>query len=262
MEGNPRPKSSLVPALLSAAAVIAFVAVMTMVIRSIEQKQPQPQLHIGAARTPDPMAIFNSPSPYTRATLDETNALLTSTATSITAQVAGPSGGAGVTVNFNGAEVTRSAAGKRILPRTVTVTTAVHAASYKTGAGNALVVTGTYGGSSVTENLLLTLTNGGETIRGTLLYDDPTQITIAIPGQNDALGSWTFGEGSIGTPPGGALRGIKALSAATSVVCHGMDGKYDTLNLPALVVEPVVCARLSVTGGGDTTTAVGFTVYP
>lgn len=208
-----------------------------------------------------PQDLQSSPKPYTRATLDDKTGLLGATNTAITAAVFGPSGGVGVTSAFAGAEVTANAAGKRIFPRTLTITTAVHASTYKTGAPNALVATGLVTDAlgvtaTVSENFLLTLTNGGETIRGSILWDDPTQVSVAVPAQNDALGSWTVGVGDIGCPRGGTLRGIKAHAAGT-ILLKGQDGFIDGAVMGADTIEPTNFSRLLALG----TTAVGVTVY-
>lgn len=213
-----------------------------------------------------PQDLFASPKPYTRTTFDDKVALLGSTATSTGAVLLGPSGGPGVTTAFAGSEVTAKTNGKRILPRTITLTTSTHAGSYKTGAGNPWTVSGTVNGVPTTEPLLLTQANGNETIRGVQLWDDPTQVTIANAGQNDALGAVTVGLGDIGAPKNrdgsGSLRGFKP-HATGSVVVMGDDGKYDTqVIVNAGLAEPVNAARICVTGGGDTTTTMGITVYP
>lgn len=212
-------------------------------------------------KSPRPTDLFPSPASFSRAVVDDPTGLLAATATSVSAQIAGPTGGVGVTQNYAGQEVTKKTAGKRILPRSLTVTTGAHAGTYKVGAGNPLVVTGTYGGLLQTENILLVATGGGEIIRGALLYDDPTLCTVSIPGQNDALGTIAVGVADIGAPPEGAIRGVKAMTAG-SLVVQGQDGKFDTLTLPVQgPPEWVTVARVCAVGGGDTTTAVPLTVY-
>jgi hypothetical protein len=157
----------------------------------------------------NPFDLGSSPGSFQRDALEDDDGLLTATSSSVSAILAGPAGGPGVTVSLVGAEVTFAAALRRILPRTVMFTTTVHAASWKTGAGNPIVVVGTYGGKLQTENLLLTLTNGGDIIRGVLPYDDPTQCTFAIPGQNDALAQFKIGVSALVAPKGKSFRGFR-----------------------------------------------------
>jgi hypothetical protein len=207
----------------------------------------------------DPQDLYASPKPYTRTTIDDKTGLLTTPATSpdTTPLLLGPSGGVGVTNAFDGAEVTAGASGKRVFPRTVTVTTAAHAASYKTGAGFPLVVTGTINGvAGQTESLLLTQTNGNETVRGTKFWDDPTAVTISVPVQNDALGAFTAGVGDIGGPSAKALRGFKAHASGT-VRVKGQDGKIDDAVMAAGAVEPTGFSSIVAVG----TSAIGITVY-
>jgi len=122
---------------------------------------------------------------------------------------------------LNGAAVV---AGALTAPHNVTVTTAVHAATYKTGAPNALVVTGTeyFTHLPVSEALVLTAAGGGETISGIVLFDAAT-ISIAVPAQNDALGAFSFGTGT-------AVAGTQHVidTAAETVLGTTADAKVDT----------------------------------
>lgn len=212
--------------------------------------------------SPDSGALYGSPLPYTRALVDDVAALLAAAASVVTPQVLAPAGSPGVTQPFAGAEVTRKAAGRRILPRTITITTTAGVGAFKIGAGNPLVVTGTVGGVTTVENILLTIVNGGEIVRGLVLFDDPTLVSIAVPAQNNALGTLGVGIGDIGAPFGGVIRGIKAM-AAGNVVVKGQDGKFDTVVLPVQgSPEWVQCVSVCAVGGGDTTTALPITVYP
>lgn len=194
--------------------------------------------------------------PFTRSTFDDVAGIKTSVATAITQQIYGTGGTA-----LDGNEVTFKTAGRRLRPRSVTITTAAHTGSYKTGGGNAIVVTGTYKGAAVSENLSLTAANGGETVRGAQLFDDPTLVVITVPGQNDALGSFQFGVGDIGGSGGKEFRAVKAHASATLVVRDG-DGVYEKLVVSSQAVEPVIFARLCVVAAGVTTTAsIGVTLY-
>jgi hypothetical protein len=205
----------------------------------------------------DPQDLQSSPKPFTRATIDDKTGLLGSTTSSTSAAKFGPSGGAGVTNAYAGAEVTKKTAGNRITSRSLTVTTASHAGSYKIGAGNPLTLTGTTKGvAGVTETLLLTAVNGNETIRGATLWDDPTLVTVDVPGQNDALGAFSVGVGDIGGPLGASIRGFK-VHADGSVVTKGQDGFIDTAVMVANAVEPSNLERVVASG----TSAVGITVY-
>lgn len=206
----------------------------------------------------NPQDLYASPRPYTRTTIDDKTGLLTTPATSpdTTPLLIGPSGGVGVTNAFDGAEVTAKAANKRILPRTVTITTSAHNGTYKTGGANALVVTGVVNGKADTESINLTAANGGETVRGAKFWDDPTQVTISVPVQNDALGAFTAGVGDIGGIGGSALRGFKAHAAGT-VRVKGQDGFVDDAVMTIGAVEPTGFASISAIG----TSAIGITVY-
>ena len=95
---------------------------------------------------------------------------------------------------LNGANIV---AGALTAPRNVSVTTAVHAATYKVGAPNAIVVSGIdyYTKLPVSEALILVAAGGGETISGVVLFD-AASISIAVPAQNDALGAFEFGTGT------------------------------------------------------------------
>jgi hypothetical protein len=120
------------------------------------------------------------------AVLSSANSIVTSTATSVTP----------VTFTAGSGFASTTAGVQGLVSRLISVTTAAHAGSYKTGAANAIVVTGTdYNNNVVTDTLVLTAANGGETITGVVPMMTVTKI--AIYGQNDALGAWTFGVGDI-----------------------------------------------------------------
>lgn len=203
------------------------------------------------------MRVGSAPSPrvwtYTTAQLNEVNALKTSVATAV---------GASVISAFDGTE-----GGQPRNPRTVTVTTTANPGSYKTGAGNPIVVTGLRGGAVVTENLLLTNAGGGETIRGTQLFD--TVTSIAVPGQNDAGGHFQFGYGDVGCQKGSSFAAIKG-NAAGTIRLGFSSTKTDSDSVPVAqnTLEPIAFERViadqATSGygtGGGTATSVGFTVY-
>lgn len=96
--------------------------------------------------------------------------------------------------NLNGAVmsgVTGQFAGG--LPRAVSVTTTVNAGTYVVA--TPIIVTGVEWrtGKSVQQTLTLTLANGGETINGSVMFSDAFPITVSVPAQVDAGGTFAFG---------------------------------------------------------------------
>lgn len=201
-----------------------------------------------------PQDLFGSPGTFTRGTVDDLSGLLTATASSTSATVYGPGNTA-----YNATEATLKAAGYRVAPRTLTISTAAHAGSYKTGAGNKLTATGTVAGVTTSEDILLTAANGGETIRGAVAFDDPTLCVVSIPGQNDALGSFRIGVGDI-CAVGSCFRSVKGHSAGV-IVFQGDDGAIDSLPVAAHAIEPVCVRRVKAAAVGGNTTNVGVTLY-
>lgn len=118
--------------------------------------------------------------------LPVTNSIKTSIAT-----VAGPASYSGA--GLNGA----IGAAAMELPRTVSVTTSAHAASYV--AGSTITFTGTdKDGNVLIEALALVATGGGETIVGVKGFMQITQIDVQA--QADTLGTFTFGTQDIVVP--------------------------------------------------------------
>jgi hypothetical protein len=146
-------------------------------------------------------------------------------------------------------------AGAIDFPKTISVTTSVHAASYKTGALFPIVVTGTDKDANViSESLLLTQTNGGETISGDLGF--ATVTNIHVPAQNDALGAFTFGVRDIVYP----FRSVRGGGAATTTVKVGYEGGHTDKLVMAYAgqLEPVLPQRIYDDGN---TTSWPVTVY-
>jgi len=139
-----------------------------------------------------------------------TNSIVTSLATTASPVV------------LSGAGLTGANAGTLVVPQNVTVTTAVHASSYVL---TPIVVTGTdVNGSVMTENLSLTLVNGGETISGSKAFY--TITSISLPAQVDTLGSWTFGTKNY--YPGALVLEIRVKTAGTLHVAYN-GGFTDTV---------------------------------
>jgi hypothetical protein len=114
---------------------------------------------------------------------------------------------------LNGAEIV---AGQLTAPHNASITTAPHAGSYAIGPMSPIVVTGVeyYTGQIVSEALLLTNVNGGETIDGVVLFDADT-IQYAAPAQADALGHFEFGTGD--KAPGTQHAIVAALTDASQI---------------------------------------------
>lgn len=143
------------------------------------------------------------------------NAIVTTLATSAAPQTVNGAG-------LNGAQ----AGGPFPLPRTVSVTTAAHAGSYKTGAGNVITVKGTdKTGASVQDVLTLTQVNGGETVATAQAFATVTEIDI--PAENDALGSFTFGVFDVVTQ----FRGVRVGTPNSGFVHYTcqLDGSKDRI---------------------------------
>lgn len=120
----------------------------------------------------------------------DTDGLVTSFATS-TSQVV--KSGAGL----NGALASGGAiAGSEA--RNVSVTTSASPGTYRTGASYPIVVTGKHWitGKTISESLILTAANGGETINGKVMFKAGEAISSAIPGQVNALGAMEIGCGT------------------------------------------------------------------
>lgn len=106
------------------------------------------------------------------------NSIVTSLATATTPTV------------LNGAGLTGTTGGVLQLSQNVTVTTTSSATTYDTT--DPIVVKGTdINGQLITENLLLTMAGGGETVTGKLAFFTITEIDI--PAQVTTSGAFTFG---------------------------------------------------------------------
>lgn len=136
-------------------------------------------------------------------------------------------------------------------PRYASVTTGAHAATYKTGSTHAIVVTGTYGGATVTENLLLTNAGGGETIVGDQPFD--TITSIFVPAQNDALGTFQFGVDGVASKMRSderlVFRAVRANAAGN--VKMGFETYTDTVAFNSHELLPVAPTRIYGTPGTD-----------
>lgn len=194
----------------------------------------------------EPQDLFGSPGTFTRGTVDDLAGLLTATASSTSATAYGPGNTA-----FNGTEATLKAAGYRVAPRTLTISTLAHTGSYKTGAGNKITVTGTSNGAAASEDFLLTAANGGETIRGAVAFDDPTLCVVSVPGQNDTSGSFRIGVGDI-CATGSCFRSVKG-HAAGVIVVQGDDSSIDSLPVAAHAIEPICVRRVKAAAVGGNT---------
>ncbi|HEX4334673.1 MAG TPA: hypothetical protein VH062_02100 [Polyangiaceae bacterium] len=201
-----------------------------------------------------PQDLFGSPGSFTRGTVDDLSGLLNAAATSTSPIVYGTGNTA-----YTGTEATLKAAGYRVAPRTLTISTAAHTGSYKTGAGNKVTATGTVAGVTTSEDFLLTAANGGETIRGAVAFDDPTLCVVSFPGQNDALGQFRIGVGDI-VAIGSVFRSVKG-HAAGVIVAQGDDNAIDAIQVAAHAIEPVAVRRIKAAAVGGNTTNVGVTVY-
>lgn len=178
------------------------------------------------------------------------NSIVTSIATStspVTFQTSGLTGAIGAS-DCDSANAHR---GARLL-YTLTVTTASHSASYKTGANNAIVVTylDEYGATQ-TGNLLLTATNGGETINSTFTF--ASIVSIVVPGQNDTSGAWTFGTGDAWFLPfaqsvrfGSAANINMAFADGTNVVCAGAAAELAEVQLSKILFTSTTATPIYV----------------
>jgi len=186
---------------------------------------------------------------FTRAagTIADLDGIKTSAATSTSPVVF--SGG-----QLAGADMARMNAGTAP-PRSISVTTSAQASQYATGAGNPIRITGTFKGASQSEDLLLTLANGGETIRGSKLFDTVTQIDV--PAQLGTSGAMQFGTEDIGAPEGKHFGGVRGYGTGNLKVRYNEDPNTDdTLPFTADRLETILASRIIANG-----TSVGVTVY-
>jgi hypothetical protein len=193
-------------------------------------------------------AVNSAAKTYTYAAIANATAILASGApTAVTPQTF--SGG---TLNGSADSGARSAAG---LPfeQAITATTSAHSGSYKIGVPNAIVVNGVAeDGSAITDSILLTAVNGGETISTTKGFAKVT--SIVVPGQNDTAGAFTFGVGDIVLA--NPIRQLRAgIDGNVKVAYEG--GVVDTMALVATEKDQVLARRIYDVG----TTALPLRVY-
>jgi hypothetical protein len=191
-----------------------------------------------------PFDLFSALRTFSRTVIADPDGLKTTIATNVANQ--NYSG-----VALNGAEAALLLAGSGPA-RTLSVTTTASAATYRTGASFPIVVTGVYKGAVVTENLLLTQANGNETIIGAQVFDKVT--SIAVPGQVDALGAFTFGVQDICGLAGEPFRGVKAHANGTLELEY-QGALLDSLPVVAHAVESCLPVKIL------RTTAVAITAY-
>lgn len=200
---------------------------------------------------PEPHDTFCSPRPFSRASgsgaggVEDTDGIKTSAATPVVDTTY-------TTANFNGADAQAYLNSGLGPARTVSVTTGASVGTYRIGAGEAIVVTGTYAGKTVTESLALTATGGGETIRGSQPFD--TVTSIFVPDQVNGSGTFQFGVQDVCGPKGRPFRAIKVHIDGTPTLTF-QDGVTDALPMQAHVVESVLVYKV------PRDIAVAFTVY-
>lgn len=148
--------------------------------------------------------------------------------------------------NYSGVALNGTLAGTTMFPaRTISVTTATHAASYNTT--NPIVFTGTDpNGATITESLTLTQSGGNETVVG--LKGFATVTSIAVPAQNDALGSFTFGVRDLILSE--LVRAIRVGGSGNLHVSYS-DGSTDTLTGVQETLRD--CFPTKIWGDGNTT---------
>lgn len=137
--------------------------------------------------------------------------------------------------------------------RTVSVTTASNSGSYT--AGSALLFTGTdAAGRTLTETLLLTAVNGGETIYGTKGFK--TVTSVAIEAQFDTGGHFSLGVRDVmcDKPP----YMIRANGAGNLHVAFD-DGSEDTI--PAMAAKEYITFAPVKVFGDSGTTITGLTLF-
>lgn len=134
-------------------------------------------------------------------------------------------------------------------PRSVTVSRTSATGDYTL---TPIVVTGTYGGETVTDTLTPANANGGDTLYGDQPFD--AIVSIARPAQVNTDGAFTFGVGDVWAGPDRWFRAVKG--AADGVLALQYDASTDLLPVKAGVLESVLPSAVKASG-----TTVGFTVY-
>lgn len=189
---------------------------------------------------------------YASTELNDVDGILESVSTSATAVDLTPE-------DYDGAVVTSSGAWIK-LPRSVTITLSEAIGSYDPEVP--IVLTGKRGGIPVTEELTPSTADGGETLRGWQVFDQPPDI--AIPAQVDTSGAIEIGVGDIGTPQPGERFAMVRLAAAGQInVAYGEASTDPTDSYAALAnaIEPIAPTRILTSPTLAVPTAVGLTLY-
>jgi hypothetical protein len=145
------------------------------------------------------------------------------------------------------------------LPRAVTITTGTQAATYNTS--DPIVVTGRRGGEPTTEELMLTLAGGSETVRGTKAFDRID--SIAFPAQLGGAGQFEVGVGDVCAHAGDKLCfRLRAIATGYVRVRHDSDGVHEhSLSCVADRHEDVAPLRVLADPDAPDPTAVDFVLY-
>ena len=140
--------------------------------------------------------------------------------------------------------------------RTVTATLSGSVGSYST---DPIVITGKYGGETVTDELTPSDADGGETLFGDQPFDILT--SIVIPAQVDTSGAISFGVGDICARKGDAFCGVRCDTAITVHVQYdeGDSSDTDAHELGQYDYDAIAPNRV-LTGTGETSSA-DVTVY-
>lgn len=141
--------------------------------------------------------------------------------------------------------------------RTVTATLSSAVGSYST---DPIVVTGVYGGATVTDTLTPSDADGGETLYGDQPFD--TLVSIAIPAQVDTAGAFEFGVGDICARKGDRFTAVKCDTDITLHVQYGEGSANKSTDAHAVLaktIEPTAVSRV-LTGASETSGAA-VTVY-
>lgn len=154
--------------------------------------------------------------------------------------------------DFNGAVVLTG--GVLNPPRSVTISRSSSANAYSV---NNIVVTGSYGGAVVTENIAQPHDDGNDTLVGVKLYDHIT--SIFVPANAAGTGAFTFGVRDVGAQSGDTLKGIRPHAAGSVVVRYGeaTSAPTDTIPYAAGDLRRDDIRPTRIVG----TTSIGVTVY-
>ena len=141
--------------------------------------------------------------------------------------------------------------------RTVTATLSANSGSYST---DAIVITGKYGGATVTSSLTPPDADGGVTLYGDQPFDQLT--SIVIPAQVNTGGAFTFGVGDICAKAGDRFTAVRCDTAITIHLQYGegtANKVTDSHAIGADSLDPVAPSRI-LTGSSETSGAA-VTVY-